>query len=162
MQDDNKTESPGAFLARIREGIYKDVRAELDEDYKERLRRAHEDLRRAQDLADARKICADTEQGQMAARMAEYRRGRWYHLGAVVASACSGFAVGYLAQKNLDLRLRGMPVMAVGGFPGVAFGAALDESMAARASLAVGGAMFTVGTIAYAKLNPLPPEEGVA
>jgi len=161
MQDDIKAESPGALLASIREGIRKDVRAEIDEDYTERLRAAHNDVRKAQDLADVRKICAEKEQEQMIARMAEYRRGHWYHLGAIVGSACSGFIVGYLAQKNLDIRLRGVPMMAVGGLPGVAFGAALDESMAARASLAVGGAMFTVGTITYAKLNPLP-EEGVA
>lgn len=97
----------------------------------------------------------------MGARMAEYRRGKWYHLGAVVASACSGLAAGYLAQKTLDLRLRGVPVMAVAGVPGLAFGATLDESMAARASLAVGGTMFSVGTITYALTHPLPPEEKI-
>ena len=61
MQDDIKAESPGALLASIREGIRKDVRAEIDEDYTERLRAAHSDVRKAQDLADVRKICAEKE-----------------------------------------------------------------------------------------------------
>lgn len=160
MEDETKPESPGAFLSGMREGIRKDVRAEVEKDYRDRLWEAHQNLRRAQDLADSQRICASQEQEQMAARMAEYRRGKWYHLGAVVASACSGFAAGYLAQKTIDLRLRGVPVMSVAGLPGLGFGAVLDESMAARASLAVGGAMFTIGTITYAVAHPLPPDAG--
>jgi hypothetical protein len=156
MAEENKeAESAAAFIDKMRQGI----RQELDQDYAKRLQAARQQVREAQDLADAQRICASEEKAQMAARMAEYRRGKWYHLGAVIASAASGLAVGYLAQKNFDLRVRGVPVVAVGGLPGVAFGALLDEGMAARASLAVGGTMFTVGTIAYAKLHPLPPEE---
>ena len=154
----NEVESAGAFLVKLREGI----RQELDHHYAERLRQAREQVRQAQDLADAQRICASQEQEQMAARMAEYRRGKWYHLGAVVASAASGFAVGYLAQKTVDLRVRGVPVAAAGGLPGLVLGARLDEGMAARASLAVGGTMFTVGTITYVLFHPLPPEEKIA
>jgi hypothetical protein len=40
----------------------------------------------------------------MTRRMAEYRRGRWYDVGAVVASAVTGFATGYQTQKHADLR----------------------------------------------------------
>ena len=156
MADEHhEVESAGAFLIKLREGI----RQELNFEYADRLRQAREQIRQAQDLADAQRICASQEQEQMAARMAEYRRGRWYHLGAVVASAASGLAVGYLAQKTVDLRVRGVPVAAVGGVPGLVLGAQLDEGMAARASLAVGGVMFTLGTITYALFHPLPPEE---
>ena len=91
--------------------------------------------------------------------MAEYRRGKWYHVGAVVTSACSGFVMGYLTQKNLDLRVRGVPAMAIAGLPGIVGGGMLDEGVATRAALAVGGTMFSVGTITYALCNPPPPEE---
>ncbi len=159
MADEHpQVETASAFLLKLREGI----RQDLNNEYAERLRQAREKIRQAQDLADAQRICASQEQEQMAARMAEYRRGRWYHLGAVVASAASGLAVGYLAQKTVDLRVRGVPVAAVAGLPGVILGAQLDEGMAARASLAVGGTMFTVGTITYALFHPLPPEEKIA
>ena len=159
MADEHQpVESASAFLIKLREGI----RQDLNSEYAERFRQAREQIRQAQDLADAQRICASQEQEQMAARMAEYRRGRWYHLGAVVASAASGLAAGYLAQKAVDLRVRGVPVAAVAGLPGVILGAQLDEGMAARASLAVGGTMFTVGTITYALFHPLPPEEKIA
>lgn len=161
MEGEKKPDSPGAFLSDVREGIRKDVRAELEQEYSDRLLAAHEKIRKAQDLVDAKTVCASQEQEQMAARMAEYRRGRWHHLGTIVVSACSGLAAGYLAQKSLDLRLRGVPVLAIAGVPGLLGGVILDESMAARASLAVGGTMFSVGTITYTLTHPLPPEEKV-
>ncbi|MFZ6186032.1 hypothetical protein [Nannocystis pusilla] len=155
MADENKrADSAGAFISQVRDG----VRQELEQEYAQRLRVAREEVRRAQDLADAQRICASQEQAQMAARMAEYRRGRWYHLGSVVASAVSGAVAGYHAQKALDVRARGVPVMAVAGIPGLVGGALLDEGMAARASLAVGGVMFSLGTAAYAACHPLPAE----
>lgn len=158
MADEIKQpDSAGGFISEVRRGI----RQELEHEYSRRLLAAREEIRKAQDLADAQKICASREQEQMAARMAEYRRGKWYHLGAILASAASGLGLGYLAQKNLDVRLRGVPVLSIAGFPGVAFGVFLDEGMAARASLAVGGTMFAVGTYTYVMFHPLPPEEKV-
>ena len=155
MVDDTKPDSAAAFMSGVRDSI----RQELEQEYGERLLAAREQIRQAQDYADAQHICASTEREQMTARMAEYRRGRWYHVGAVVTSACSGFVMGYLAQKNLDLRVRGVPAMAIAGLPGIVGGSLLDESVATRAALAVGGTMFSVGTVTYALCNPLPPEE---
>lgn len=158
MDDEIKqASSPGGFVSEIR----REVRQELEQDYEQRLWAAREAIRKAQDIADGHKICASRTEEQMAARMAEYRRGKWYHLGAILASAVSGLGIGYLAQKNIDLRLRGVPVMSLAGLPGVAFGVFLDEGMAVRAALAVGGTMFTVGTYTYVMFHPLPPEEKV-
>ena len=39
------------------------------------------------DKADAEKICSQKATEEMTRRMAEYRRGRWYDVGAVVTSA---------------------------------------------------------------------------
>ena len=154
MAEDTKADSAAAFMSGVRDSI----RQELDQEYDERLFAASEQIRQARDYADGMRICASTEREQLTARMAEYRRGKWYHVGAVVTSACSGFVMGYLAQKNLDLRVRGVPAMAIAGLPGIIGGGMLDEGVATRAALAVGGTMFSVGTITYALCNP-PPEE---
>jgi hypothetical protein len=90
----------------------------------------------------------------MTRRMAEYRRGRWYDVGAVVTSAASGFTAGYHTQKNADLRIGGAPVTAVAGVPGILAGALLDESVVTRAVFAVGGTMFMVGATTYALIHP--------
>lgn len=147
---DERHDTPEAFIQGMREAI----REELEPDYARRLLNARQVVRRAQDQADADVICRDRERS--AERMAEYRRGRWYHLGAIVASGCVGFVGGFLAQKNFDFRFRGAPVAGIGGVPGMALGTVLDESMAARACLAVGGAMFSVGAATYTQCNPGP------
>ena len=86
--------------------------------------------------------------------MAEYRRGRWYDVGAVVTSAASGFTAGFHTQKNADLRIGGAPVAAVAGVPGILAGALLDESVVTRAVFAVGCTMFMVGATTYALIHP--------
>ena len=90
----------------------------------------------------------------MTARMAEYRRGRWYHIGAVAGSAAAGFTVGYDAQRFADWRLGGVPMAAVAGVPGVVAGVMLDESVVTRSVFAVGGTMYIVGATTYALTHP--------
>lgn len=141
-------DTPGRFINKVAAG----VRSDLEQGYMERLVQARKEMREEQDLADARFICERDD--AMAQRMAEYRRGRWFHLGGIAASAASGFSAGFLAQRQADFRPGGVPLMAVAGLPGVVTGAALDEDMATRAFFVVGGTMFSVGATTYALLNP--------
>jgi hypothetical protein len=146
MADDQPPGSPGKFLNDIEAGVRKDFSA--------RLESARAQIREARDKADAEKICAQKANEEMTRRMAEYRRGRWYDVGAVVTSAASGFTAGFHTQKNADLRIGGAPVTAVAGVPGIIAGALLDESVVTRAVFAVGGTMFMVGATTYALIHP--------
>ncbi|MBA3548581.1 MAG: hypothetical protein H0T76_19020 [Nannocystis sp.] len=146
MADDQPPGSPGKFVNDIEAGVRKDFSA--------RLESARAQIREARDRADAEKICAQKASEEMTRRMAEYRRGRWYDVGAVVTSAASGFTAGYHTQKHADLRIGGAPVAAVAGVPGVLAGALLDESVVTRTVFAVGGTMFMVGATAYALIHP--------
>ena len=139
-------QSPEKFMNDIEAGVRKDFSA--------RLETARKQVREARDRADAEKICAQKSTDEMTRRMAEYRRGRWYDVGAVVTSAATGFAAGYHTQKNADLRIGGAPVTVVAGVPGLLAGALLDESVVTRAVFAVGGTMFMVGATTYALINP--------
>jgi len=136
------------------EKFMNDIEAGVRKDFSSRLESARKQVREARDRADAERICAQRSTEEMTRRMAEYRRGRWYDVGAVVTSAASGFAAGYHTQKNADLRLGGAPVTAVAGVPGLLAGALLDESVVTRAVFAVGGTMFMVGATTYALINP--------
>ena len=131
-----------------------DIEASVRKDFTSRLESARAQVREARDRADAEKICAQKATEEMTRRMAEYRRGRWYDVGAVVTSAASGFTAGYHTQKNADMRIAGAPVTAVAGVPGIVAGALLDESVVTRAVFAVGGTMFMVGATAYALIHP--------
>jgi len=131
-----------------------DIEASVRKDFTSRLESARAQVREARDKADAEKICAQKATEEMTRRMAEYRRGRWYDVGAVVTSAASGFTAGYHTQKNADMRIAGAPVTAVAGVPGIVAGALLDESVVTRAVFAVGGTMFMVGATAYALIHP--------
>ena len=131
-----------------------DIEASVRKDFTSRLESARAQVREARDKADAEKICAQKATEAMTQRMAEYRRGRWYDVGAVVTSAATGFAAGYHTQKNADLRIAGAPVTAVAGVPGILAGALLDESVVTRATFAGGGTMFMVGATAYALIHP--------
>ena len=159
MADDTRPDTPGQFINEIRDGVRRDV----ERDYVTRLADARAEVRRAQDQADAEYVCAVRE--EMGARMAEYRRGHWYDLGAIITSGISGFVAGYIVQKKTDLRIKGAPVLAIAGLPGIVAGTILDESMTARASLAVGGALFMVGTATAAVTGgcacQTPKQEGV-
>lgn len=145
-------QSPGKFINDIEAGVRKD--------FSSRLETARQQVREARDKADAEKICAQKATAEMTRRMAEYRRGTWYDVGAVVTSAATGFAAGYHTQKNADLRIGGAPVTAVAGVPGVLAGALLDESVVTRAVFAVGGTMFVVGATTFALTHPQTPEGG--
>jgi hypothetical protein len=69
-------DSPGRFINRVGDGI----RSELEQTYAQRLVEARQQMREEQDRAEADRICADVSLRTQ--RMAEYRRGRWYQLGA--------------------------------------------------------------------------------
>ena len=145
-------DSPGRFINRVGDG----VRTELEQSYAQRLVEARQQMREEQDRADADRICSDT--ALRTQRMAEYRRGHWYEIGGIAASAVSGFTAGFLAQRQADLRPMGVPVMAIGGLPGLVAGATLDEGIATRAYFVVGGTMFSVGATTYVLLNPRPKD----
>ena len=131
-----------------------DIEASVRKDFTSRLESARAQVREARDKADAEKICAQKATDEMTRRMAEYRRGRWYDVGAVVTSAATGFTAGYHTQKHADLRIGGAPIAAVAGVPGVLAGALLDESVVTRAAFAVGGTMFMVGATTFALTHP--------
>jgi hypothetical protein len=143
-------QTPGAFINDIEAGVRKD--------FSSRLEAARKQVREARDKADAEKICAQRATAEMTRRMAEYRRGRWYDVGAVVTSAATGFTAGYHTQKHADLRVAGAPVTAVAGLPGVLAGALLDESVVTRTMFAVGGTMFMVGATTFALIHPQDQE----
>ena len=134
--------------------LLNDIEASVRKDFSARLESARAQVREARDKADAEKICSQKATEEMTRRMAEYRRGRWYDVGAVVTSAASGFSAGYHTQKNADVRIGGAPVTAVAGVPGIIAGALLDESVVTRAVFAVGGTMFMVGATTYALIHP--------
>ena len=131
-----------------------DIEASVRKDFTSRLESARAQVREARDRADAEKICAQKATEEMTRRMAEYRRGRWYDVGAVVTSAASGFTAGYHTQKNADMRIAGAPVTAVAGVPGIVAGALLDESVVTRSVFAVGGTMYVIGATTYALTHP--------
>ena len=146
MATDQQQSTPEAFINEIEAGVRKEFVAQVED-----MRRQ---VREARDKAEAERICGQKATAEVTRRMAEYRRGRWYDVGAVVASAVTGFATGYQTQKHADLRLGGVPVTAVAGVPGVLAGVLLDESVVTRAVFAVGGTMYMVGATTYALINP--------
>jgi hypothetical protein len=146
MAADEQRDTPEAFINNIEAGVRKEFAAQVED-----IRRQ---LREARDKAEAERICGQRATAEMTRRMAEYRRGRWYDIGAVVTSAVTGFAVGYQTQKFADLRLGGVPVTAVAGVPGILAGALLDEHVVTRATFAVGGTMYMVGATTYALIHP--------
>jgi hypothetical protein len=138
--------TPGTFI--------NDIEAGVRQDYTARLEAMRRQVREASDRADAEKICAQRATAEMVQRMAVYRRGRWYDVGAVVAGAGIGFVTGYNLQRWGDLRVSGVPVMMIAGVPGIVASAALDEHVVTRAVFAVGGTMYMVGALTYAMTHP--------
>jgi hypothetical protein len=134
--------SPESFIKSVQAGVRKEFLAEVED--------LRQQVREARAKAEAERICGQTATAEMTARMVEYRRGRWYHVGAVVASAATGFAIGYHTQRFADWRPGGFPVAAVAGVPGLIAGARLNESVVTRSVFAVGGAMYIIGTTTYA------------
>lgn len=135
------SESPESFM--------KDFEASVSKKFLTQMEDLRQQLRDARATAEAERICGQKATAQMTARMVEYRRGRWYHVGAVVTSAAAGFAIGYHTQKFADWRPGGFPVAAVAGVPGIIAGARLNESVVTRSVFAVGGAMYILGTSTY-------------
>ena len=74
MADDQPPGSPGKLL--------NDIEASVRKDFSARLESARAQVREARDRADAEKICAQKANDEKTRRMAEYRRGRWYDVGA--------------------------------------------------------------------------------
>lgn len=143
---DERSNTPESYINDIEAGVEKKFTAQLED-----MRRQ---VRDARDKADAERICGQKATAEMTARMAEYRRGRWYDVGAVVGSAVVGFTIGYDAQKFADWRPFGLPAAAVAGVPGVAAGALLDESVVTRSVFAVGGTMYILGATTYVLTHP--------
>lgn len=138
--------------------VQRATRAELEQEYKqtyeERLVSARAEARKAQDEADHARICSAKDRTEGGRLVAEYRRGRWYDLGFIAGAAVTGLVAGYNYQRAVDIRLKGVPAGVLLGVPGIGFGIALDESVAARAVLFVGGTMFAAGTFVYTHCHP--------
>lgn len=134
-------ESPESFMRGVEAGVSKKFLTQMED--------LRQQLRDARATAEAERICGQKATAEMTARMVEYRRGRWYQVGAVVTSAAAGFAIGYHTQKFADWRPGGVPIAAVAGVPGIIAGARLNESVVTRSVLAVGGAMYILGTSTY-------------
>lgn len=122
--------------------------------YEDRLRSAKAEARKAEDEANHARICSAKDREEGGRLIAEFRRGKWYELGFIAGSAVGGLVAGYNFQRMVDVRLGGLPAGAIAGAPGVGFGLALDESVAARAVLFVGGTMFAAGTFVYTHCHP--------
>jgi hypothetical protein len=84
MAAEDQRDTPESFIKGIEAGVEKKFTAQMED-----LRRQ---VRDARDQASAERICGQKATAEMTARMGEYRRGRWYHVGAVVGSAVTGFA----------------------------------------------------------------------
>jgi len=134
-------ESPESFMRGVEAGVSKKFVTQMED--------LRQQLRDARATAEAERICGQKATAEMTARMVEYRRGRWYQVGAVVTSAAAGFAIGYHTQKFADWRPGGVPIAAVAGVPGIIAGARLNESVVTRSVFAVGGAMYILGTSTY-------------
>lgn len=146
MTSEAKPGTPGTFI--------NDIESSVRQEYAARFESARQQIREATDRAAAERICAQKADAETVERMAEYRRGRWYDVGAVVASATSGFVIGYQLQRKADLRIAGAPVMMIAGVPGILAGAVLDEHVVTRAVFAVGGTMYMVGALTYVLAHP--------
>lgn len=138
--------SPESFMKSVQAGVRREFMTQVED--------LRQQVRDARDRAEAERICGQKATAEVTARMAEYRRGRWYHVGAVVTSAAAGFAIGYNTQKFADWRPGGFPVAAIAGVPGLIAGARLNESVTTRSVFAVGGAMYVIGTTTYVLTHP--------
>ena len=103
MADDQPPGSPGKLL--------NDIEANVRKDFSARLESARAQVREARDKADAEKICSQKANEEMTRRMAEYRRGRWYDVGAVVTSAVTNLDVHDLARTARTFGLAGYHVV---------------------------------------------------
>lgn len=140
------------------EGFLEQVEESYRKSYAGRLKKARDLQRQAEVRAEAAALKATATVEEAERQIAEIRRGSAVNLLEICGSAAAGVALGMAAQKMVDVRVQGVPVTGVLGLAGVGLGVVLDEDFPVRAVFAVGGAMFAAGTVAYAYMNPAPPE----
>lgn len=154
MANGNNTKNPEGFLDQVEAGFRKS--------YAGRLKKARDEQKKAENALDAERLMRAQTKEEAEKRIAEIKRGNPIDIMTVVASGVAGFVAGAATQKMADVRIGPVPVDGALGGVGVVLGLALDEEQSVRTSIVVGGSMFTLGTLAYAYFNPLPPktEEG--
>lgn len=152
----NRAES---LLDELQRATRAELEQEYERSYQDRLKSAQVEARKAQDQAEYARVCSAKEREEGVRRLAEFRRGKWYELSFIAGSAVAGLVAGYSFQRMVDVRLGGLPAGALAGVPGIGFGLKLDESVAARAVLFVGGTMFSAGTFVYTHCHPELKEE---
>jgi hypothetical protein len=135
-------QTPGESLSMGERSMGTAMRAIIDHYY------AANDLGTAQAIRRAR---TDTEAATIVGNI---RRGRWQEVLLLAASGAAGVATGVVAQKTIDVRVGPVPPLAAAGVLAVIGAAAADLSLVARATVAVGGAAYTAGTLAYTRLVP--------
>ena len=89
------------------------------------------------------------------------RRGGAIDLIMTALAGALGVSFGYLSHKIADVRVGGVPLNAAVGSVGVGLGAVgggqvYDSSLSVRNFFFTGGAMFSVGSVAYALIHPEP------
>lgn len=140
------------------EGFLESVEENFKKSYAGRLKKARDLQRQAEVRADAEALRASATMEEAEKRIAELKQGNAINILEICGSAAAGLALGITAQKMVDVRVQGVPVDGLLGLAGVGMGLGLNEDFPVRAVFAVGGTMFLAGTLAYAYLNPLPPE----
>lgn len=135
-----------------------DVLAEVEERYRKsyagRLKAARDKQRDMEVALDAERVRAATSREDAARQIAEIKRGSTVNLLEVCGSGILGAGLGVLAQREFDVRYMGVPLMGLLGAAGVGLGVYLKEDFGLRAVFAVGGAMYTAGTVIYALMRP--------
>lgn len=82
------------------------------------------------------------------------RRGDTWDLLSTATAAGAGVFLGWASHRVLDARPMGVPVNALAGAAGVAAGRMLDSTLTTRNALFTGGAMFSLGSVAYSLTHP--------
>lgn len=145
-----KEQGPEGFLESMEEGFRKS--------YAGRLKKARDLQRQAEVRAEAEAMRASATVEEAERQIAEIKRGNAVNVLEICGAAVTGLGLGVAAQKVIDVRVGGVPVSGALGLVGVGLGLALEEDFAVRAVLAVGGTMFAAGSVAYAYMNPPPPD----
>ena len=86
--------------------------------------------------------------------IAKIRRGDTWDLVTTAAAAGAGVALGYASHRLIDARPAGIPLNAAAGALGLAAGSMLDTTLTTRNAFFTGGAMFSLGSLAYTLTHP--------
>lgn len=135
-------QTPGQGLRAEERGMGTAMKMIIDQFY------AAHDLDTAQAI---RQAASDTAAAKI---VGQIRRGRWQEVLLLAGSGAAGVATGVLAQKAVDVRVGPVPPLAAAGVLAVIGAAAADLSLVARATIAVGGAAYAAGSLAYTRLVP--------